>query len=82
MTKGPEFGLGEVVSRREIILSILERAAQDSKLLTEALSECYTLTQEEVAALICGDVKRIEGWLRKLNEQQATWLWARLNQEK
>ncbi len=87
--RGAKPALGETVSRREVILSVLNRAAEDSEFLarfasnpTEALSEYYALTQEEVAALVCGDIKKIEGWLGKLDQQQATWLWCRLTQER
>ncbi len=74
---------------REAILTVLARAADDSQFLaqladnpTEALSEYYTLTQEEAAALVSGDIKKIEGWLGKLDKRHATWLWHRLSQEK
>lgn len=79
----------EKTGRRERIMSVLARAADDSQFLArladnpaEALSEYYTLTQEEVAALISGDIKKIEGWLGKLDKRHATWLWCRLSQEK
>ena len=75
--------------RRKAILAVLARAADDSQFLaqlannpTEALSEYYTLTQEEVTALVSGDIKKIEGWLGKLDKRHATWLWCRLSQEK
>ena len=74
---------------KEAILEILARAAEDSKFLaqladnpTEALGEYYTLTQEEMAALVSGDIKKIEGWVGKLDQWHATWLWCRLSQEK
>lgn len=74
---------------REAILAVLARAADDSKFLarladnpTEALSEYYTLTQEELAALASGDIKKIESWVGKLDQRHATWLWCRLSQEK
>ena len=74
---------------REAILAVLARAADDSQFLaqladnpTKALSEYYTLTQEEVAALISGDIKKIESWVGKLDKRHATWLWCRLSQEK
>ena len=74
---------------KETILEVLARAAEDSKFLaqladnpTEALSEYYTLTQEEMAALVSGDIKKIEGWVGKLDQRHATWLWCRLSQEK
>ena len=79
----------ERLKGKEAILAVLARAADDSEFLaqlaehpTEALSEYYTLTQEEVAALVSGDIKKIEGWLGKLDKRHATWLWCRLSQEK
>ena len=71
------------------ILEVLARAADDSQFFarladnpTEALSGYYTLTQEEVAALLSGDIKKIESWVGKLDKRHATWLWCRLSQEK
>lgn len=79
----------EKLKGREAILAVLERAADDSQFLArladnpgEALSEYYTLTPEEVAALVSGDIKKIESWLGKLDQRHATWLWCRLSQEK
>jgi len=75
------------LQRQEKILAVLARAADDSQFLAqladdpaEALREYYTLTPEEIAALASGDIKKIEGWLGKLDH--ATWLWCRLSQEK
>ena len=74
---------------REAILAALARAADDSDFLAqlaenpyETLNEYYTLTQEEIAALVSGDIKKIESWLGKLDKRHATWLWCRLSQEK
>ena len=74
---------------KEAILGILARAADDSQFLArlsenpaETLSEYYTLTHEELAALVSGDIRKIESWVGKLSPQQATWLWCRLSQEK
>lgn len=74
---------------REAILAALARAADDSNFLArlaknpyETLDEYYTLTQEEMAALVSGDIRKIEGWLGKLDQRHATWLWCRLSQEK
>jgi len=79
----------EKLRGREAILAVLARAADDSEFLArladnpaEALTEYYTLTQEELAALASGDIKKIEGWLGKLDKRHATWLWCRLSQEK
>ncbi len=75
--------------RKVRILAVLARAADDSEFLarlaenpSEALNEYYTLTQEELAALISGDIKKIESWLGKLDKRHSTWLWCRLSQEK
>ncbi len=74
---------------REAILAVLARAADDSEFLAqladnphEALALYYTLTQEELAALASGDIKKIESWVGKLDKRHATWLWCRLTQEK
>jgi hypothetical protein len=74
---------------KEAILAVLARAAEDSEFLArlahkpgEALAEYYTLTHEELAALISGDIKKIERWCGKLDKKHATWLWCRLSQEK
>lgn len=74
---------------REALLAVLARASEDTKFMarladnpTEALTLYYTLTPEEVAALVSGDIKKIEGWIGKLDKKHATWLWNRLSQEK
>jgi hypothetical protein len=79
----------ETLEGKQVILAILGRAADESDFLarmaddpSEALAEYYTLTSEERAALASGDIKRIEGWVGKLDKRLATWLWCRLSQEK
>jgi len=79
----------ERLKGREAILAVLARAADDSQFLArladnpnEALTEYYTLTHEELAALASGDIKKIESWVGKLDKRHATWLWCRLSQEK
>jgi len=74
---------------KEIILEVLGRAADDSRFLAQladdpklALAPYYTLTSEEKAALMSGDIRKIESWVGKLDKRQATWLWCRLSQEK
>ncbi len=74
---------------KEAILEILARAADDSNFMAQlsdnpekALSEYYVLSWEERAALSSGDIKKIEGWVGKLDKRLATWLWSRLSQEK
>ncbi|MBA7566330.1 hypothetical protein ES708_08021 [subsurface metagenome] len=75
----------ERLKRKVRILAVLARAADDSQFSasraknpSEALSEYYTLTQEEMAALANGDIEKIESWLGKLDKRHATWLWCRL----
>ena len=79
----------EKLKGKGAILAVLARAADDSEFLArladnpaEALTEYYTLTQEELAALASGDIKKIESWCGKLDKKHATWLWCRLSQEK
>jgi len=79
----------EKLKGREAILAVLARAADDSQFLArladnpgDALTEYYTLTHEELAALASGDIKKIESWVGKLDKRHATWLWCRLSQEK
>ena len=79
----------DIPDRKEAILAVLNRAAEESDFLNrlsddpnQALDEYYTLTGEEKAALASGDIKRIEQWVGKLDNRLATWLWCRLQQEK
>jgi len=81
--------VAEVLSGRQSVLAVLERAAEESGFLarladnpSEALGEYYTLTSEEKAALASGDMKKIEAWVGKLDDRLSTWLWCRLSQEK
>lgn len=74
---------------KETILEILARAADDSAFLAKladdpekVLAQYYVLSMEEKAALASGDIKRIEGWVGKLDKRLATWLWSRMSQEK
>ncbi|MBE0480941.1 MAG: hypothetical protein IBX68_08170 [Dehalococcoidia bacterium] len=78
----------EFLKGRELILAVLERAAEDTDFqarlaenATEALADYYTLTSEECAALACGDIRKIEKWVGKLDKRLSKWLWARLQQE-
>jgi len=81
--KIPEFKVTAV----KAVLAVLDRAAQDNEFFArlaanpvEALKE-YDLTAEEKAAILSGDVRRIEKWAGKLDERLKTWLVARLQQE-
>jgi len=82
--KIPEFK----VSAIKAVLAVLDRAAQDNAFFArlaenpaEALKE-YELTPEEKAAIISGDIRKIESWVGKLDERLRKWLINRLQQEK
>jgi len=84
LAKIPEYKVSAV----NAVLGVLDRAARDNAFLArlaenpaEALKE-YELTAEERAALMSGDIRRIESWVGKLDERLRTWLVLRLTQEK
>ena len=84
VAKIPEYKVSAV----KAVLAVLDRAAQDNAFLArlaenpaEALKD-YELTTEEKAALMSGDIRKIESWLGKLDERLKTWLMLRLSQEK
>jgi len=84
LAKIPEYKVSAV----NAVLAVLDRAAQDNAFLArlaenpaEALKD-YKLTAEEKAALMSGDIRKIEAWLGKLDERLKTWLILRLSQEK
>ncbi|MFO7711973.1 MAG: formate dehydrogenase subunit alpha [Dehalococcoidia bacterium] len=84
LAKIPEFKVSAV----NAVLAVLDRAAQDNAFLARlaedpagALKE-YELSAEEKAALISGDIRKIESWVGKLDERLRTWLILRISQEK
>ncbi len=84
VAKIPEFKVFAV----RAVLAVLDRAAQDNEFFArlaenpaEALRE-YNLTEKEKAALMSGDIRKIESWVGKLDERLKQWLIARLAQEK
>ena len=84
VAKIPEFKVSAV----RAVLAVLDRAAQDNEFFArlasspaEALRE-YNLTEKEKAALMSGDIRKIESWVGKLDERLKQWLIARLAQEK
>jgi hypothetical protein len=87
--KLPKGAAKAVQSSKEAILEILAQAADDSSSLNQsadnpekALSAYYVLSWEERAALASGDIKKIEGWVGKLDKGLATWLWHCFQEEK
>ncbi len=77
----------ERLKGKEALLSMLEKVKGETRPQSqtsdpkEAASPYYTLTPEEIVALVNGDIQRIESWVGKLNKDQAAWLWKRLRQE-
>jgi hypothetical protein len=81
--------LGEkMLTGREAIMDVLERAAVDTdfmSMLAENPEDALRgrgLTAEEKAAISSGDIRRIERWVGKLTPSQSRWLLARLQQQR
>jgi len=84
VAKIPEYKVSAV----NAVLAVLDRATKDNAFLAqlaenpaEALRD-YNLTAEEKAALLSGDLRKIESRVGKLDERLKTWLMLRLSQEK
>ena len=69
-----------VPPNRDVILEILSRAADDHIFMArlaenpQKVLQKYNLTPEEIAALIRGDIEKIESWVGKLDEPLKTWI--------
>ena len=69
------------IEKRSVLLAALVEARCETnasgissdELLNENNSY-YTLTKDEVEALVSGNMKKIESWVTNLNRHQATWL--------
>jgi hypothetical protein len=59
------------LKRKMRILTILARSVDDSEFLI--------LTREEMAALVRGDIGKIESWLDKLDKRHPIRLWHQLS---
>jgi tRNA U34 5-carboxymethylaminomethyl modifying enzyme MnmG/GidA len=69
------------IEKRNALLTALAKARGDvnpsSEISNEQDSEnnCYyTLTKEEVEALVSGNMEKIESWVSNLDRRHATWL--------
>jgi hypothetical protein len=78
----PFISAQERLQGRDAILAILAAAAADSEVLSRLAASpgAFSLSPEELAGLVGGDMKTIERWLVKLDREQAAWLWAWLKQ--
>jgi hypothetical protein len=71
----------ELVEKRKLILAALTSAIEDfssseksSNEPAQGCGEYYSLTQEEMEALVNGDVEKIKNWVSSLEKHQAAWL--------
>jgi len=79
----------ERLENRKAILAALAKAIEGSPPLDETDADAdyitkndyYTLTQEEMEALLSGDIQKIENWSSSLDRQHAIWLLCRLIKE-
>lgn len=69
------------LEKRQAILTALVKATADSSSLNwpageldDEINGYYTLTLEEMAALVNGDMAKIESWVSSLDRRHATWL--------
>lgn len=69
------------LEKRQAILAALAKATTDSSSLNMPVTELedevdgyYTLTLEELAALVNGDMEKIGSWVSNLDRRHATWL--------
>jgi len=74
--------------KREAILAALARATEDGQPLPADAADAadddnhyYTLSHEEIEALITGNIEKIENWVSSLDRRHATWLLRRLIKE-
>jgi hypothetical protein len=69
---------GSSQARREVILAALAKSTSEA-LPPDDLDggedgSYYTLTREEIAALLSGNIEKIEIWVSSLDRNHATWL--------
>ena len=69
------------LEKRQAILAALAKATADSSSLNRPAAELddeidgyYSLTLEEMAALVNGDMEKIESWVSNMDRRHATWL--------
>jgi hypothetical protein len=67
--------------KRNALLAALSKARGEMNSSNESSNEpdgenngYYTLTKEEVEALVSGNIEKIESWVSNLDRRHATWL--------
>jgi hypothetical protein len=72
---------------KQAVLDVLERAARDIHFIGQLTDEGskalegYSLTREEAAALLSGDLRWLQAYIGKFNGVLSTWPDCRLQQE-
>jgi hypothetical protein len=68
------------LEKRKAILAALARVSGEAPLTETSTptdgdsNDYYTLTREEMAALLSGNLEKIEHWVSNLDQRHATWL--------
>jgi hypothetical protein len=69
------------VEKRNALLAVLAKARGEMNPSSESYNEpdsennsYYTLTKDEVEALVSGNMEKIESWVCNLDRRHATWL--------
>lgn len=67
------------LEKRKAILAALarvsnEKAPADTPPAGDDPNDYYTLTPEEMEALVTGNIEKIESWVSNLDQRHATWL--------
>ena len=73
------------LEKREVILAALARAITHIPSTDRAAGEpdeenigYYTLSPEELSAVVNGDMEKIENWVNNLDQRRAAWLLGRI----
>ena len=79
-------GRREKLEKKKAILAALDRAtggSENNKVsdTPDSAHVYYTLSSEEIRALINGDMGKIENWVSNLDRKHATWLLLQLLKE-
>jgi hypothetical protein len=71
----------ETLEKKKAILAALAKASEDSLFLKESADardgepqDYYTLSRDEMTALVSGDIEKIESWISNMDRNHATRL--------
>ena len=81
MKGGRHVNQAKLMEKRKIILAALTNAIEDLSYPDDSDNEpaqvdgeYYSLKQEEMEALVSGDVEKIKSWVSTLDKRHAAWL--------